>query len=81
MQFLESTQRISMDGSAGRSARVGAGNKTTSGYSSIVNIVLVEAKNLLPTDRGHNAQLPDPYVKLKLAGEKYKCKVGLVTVT
>lgn len=44
-------------------------------WTSVVNIVLVEAKNLLPTDRGHNAPLPDPFVKFKLGSEKYKSKV------
>ncbi|KAF7989203.1 hypothetical protein HCN44_007733 [Aphidius gifuensis] len=41
-------------------------------WSSVVTIVLIEAKNLLPTDiDGH----PDPYVKFRLGTEKYKSKV------
>jgi hypothetical protein len=45
-------------------------------WSSVVNIVLVEAKNLLPTEISINAPLPDPYVKFKLGSEKFKTKVS-----
>uniref|UniRef100_A0A1I8A2Y5 C2 domain-containing protein n=1 Tax=Steinernema glaseri TaxID=37863 RepID=A0A1I8A2Y5_9BILA len=41
-------------------------------WQSVVNIVLVEAKNLTPSSNG---QPPDPYVKFKLGSEKYKSKV------
>lgn len=44
-------------------------------WSSVVNIVLVEAKNLLPTDTQPHAPLPDPYVRFKLGSDKYKSKV------
>ncbi len=52
-------------------------------WSSTVNVVLVEAKNLLPTEPKGNSlvdgalasSLPDPYVKFKLGTEKYKSKV------
>ena len=45
-------------------------------WTSVVNVVLVEAKNLLPTEMSVNAPLPDPYVKFKLGTEKYKSKVS-----
>ncbi|KAL6422907.1 hypothetical protein ACFW04_010433 [Cataglyphis niger] len=41
-------------------------------WSSVVTIVLVEAKNLLPMDIDG---LADPYVKFRLGTEKYKSKV------
>ncbi len=44
-------------------------------WTSVANIVLVEAKDLLPTEYGSSAPLPDPYIKFKLGSEKYKTKV------
>ncbi|TKR62495.1 hypothetical protein L596_026447 [Steinernema carpocapsae] len=41
-------------------------------WQSVVNVVLVEAKNLMPSSNGIP---PDPYVKFKLGSEKYKSKV------
>ncbi|XP_051162976.1 multiple C2 and transmembrane domain-containing protein isoform X1 [Leptopilina boulardi] len=41
-------------------------------WSSVVTIVLVEAKNLLPMDVDG---LSDPFVKFRLGAEKYKSKV------
>ncbi|XP_034940363.1 multiple C2 and transmembrane domain-containing protein isoform X2 [Chelonus insularis] len=46
-------------------------------WSSVVTIVLVEAKNLLPMDIDG---LSDPYVKFRLGTEKYKSKVALKTL-
>jgi hypothetical protein len=63
--------RTSVDSAGNRKST----QKMAQMWSSVVNIVLVEAKNLLPTDRGHHAPLPDPYVKFKLGAEKYKSKV------
>ncbi|KAK0427991.1 hypothetical protein QR680_010528 [Steinernema hermaphroditum] len=46
-------------------------------WQSVVNVVLVEAKNLMPSANG---QPPDPYVKFKLGSEKYKSKVASKTL-
>ncbi|XP_066589829.1 multiple C2 and transmembrane domain-containing protein isoform X2 [Prorops nasuta] len=46
-------------------------------WSSVVTIVLVEAKNLLPMDIDG---LSDPYVKFRLGTEKYKSKVSNKTL-
>ncbi|XP_016839970.1 multiple C2 and transmembrane domain-containing protein isoform X2 [Nasonia vitripennis] len=46
-------------------------------WSSVVTIVLVEAKNLLPMDIDG---LSDPYVKFRLGTEKYKSKVANKTL-
>ncbi|XP_011503510.1 PREDICTED: multiple C2 and transmembrane domain-containing protein 1 [Ceratosolen solmsi marchali] len=46
-------------------------------WSSVVTIVLVEAKNLLPM---HIDGLSDPYVKFRLGSEKYKSKVANKTL-
>ncbi|XP_033223348.1 multiple C2 and transmembrane domain-containing protein isoform X1 [Belonocnema kinseyi] len=46
-------------------------------WSSVVTIVLVEAKNLLPMDI---EGLSDPYVKFRLGTEKYKSKVANKTL-
>ncbi|XP_074094466.1 multiple C2 domain and transmembrane region protein isoform X1 [Cotesia typhae] len=46
-------------------------------WSSVVTIVLVEAKNLLPMDIDG---LSDPYVKFRLGTEKYKSKVVNKTI-
>ncbi|XP_023248407.1 multiple C2 and transmembrane domain-containing protein [Copidosoma floridanum] len=47
-------------------------------WSSVVTIVLVEAKNLLPMDIDG---LSDPYVKFRLGSEKYKSKVANKTLS
>ncbi|XP_071545625.1 multiple C2 and transmembrane domain-containing protein isoform X3 [Panulirus ornatus] len=47
-------------------------------WSSVVTIVLVEGKNLLPMDPDGTS---DPYVKFRLGNEKYKSKVELHTLT
>lgn len=41
-------------------------------WNSIVTIVLVEGKDLLPMDENG---LSDPYVKFRLGSEKHKSKV------
>ncbi|XP_015119565.1 multiple C2 and transmembrane domain-containing protein isoform X3 [Diachasma alloeum] len=46
-------------------------------WSSVVTIVLVEAKNLIPMDIDGES---DPYVKFRLGTEKYKSKVVNKTV-
>ncbi|XP_015597885.1 multiple C2 and transmembrane domain-containing protein isoform X2 [Cephus cinctus] len=46
-------------------------------WSSVVTIVLVEAKNLLPMDI---EGLSDPYVKFRLGTEKYKSKIAMKTL-
>ncbi|XP_014664706.1 PREDICTED: multiple C2 and transmembrane domain-containing protein 1-like isoform X2 [Priapulus caudatus] len=46
-------------------------------WSSVVTIVLVEGKNLLPMDANG---LSDPYVKFRLSNEKYKSKVAFKTL-
>ncbi|XP_066982957.1 multiple C2 and transmembrane domain-containing protein isoform X18 [Macrobrachium rosenbergii] len=47
-------------------------------WSSVVTIVLVEGKNMLPMDPDGTS---DPYVKFRLGNEKYKSKVELHTLT
>uniref|UniRef100_A0A914XGZ1 C2 domain-containing protein n=2 Tax=Plectus sambesii TaxID=2011161 RepID=A0A914XGZ1_9BILA len=54
--------------------------KSAQVWSSVVNIVLVEAKNLLPTEISVSAPLPDPYVKFKLGTEKFKTKPATKTL-
>ncbi|XP_011313469.1 multiple C2 and transmembrane domain-containing protein 1 isoform X2 [Fopius arisanus] len=46
-------------------------------WSSVVTIVLVEAKNLIPMDMDGSS---DPYVKFRLGTEKYKSKVVNKTI-
>ncbi|XP_028968713.1 multiple C2 and transmembrane domain-containing protein 1 [Galendromus occidentalis] len=46
-------------------------------WDSVVNIVLVEGKNLLPMDENG---LSDPFVKFRLGNEKYKSKFCLKTL-
>ncbi|XP_045134020.1 multiple C2 and transmembrane domain-containing protein-like isoform X3 [Portunus trituberculatus] len=46
-------------------------------WSSVVTIVLVEGKNLLPMDADGTS---DPYVKFRLGNEKYKSKADLHTL-
>ncbi|KAG0719232.1 Multiple C2 and transmembrane domain-containing protein 1 [Chionoecetes opilio] len=46
-------------------------------WSSVVTIVLVEGKNLLPMDTDGTS---DPYVKFRLGNEKYKSKADLHTL-
>lgn len=47
-------------------------------WSSVVTIVLVEGKELLPMDPDGTS---DPYVKFRLGNEKYKSKVEMHTLT
>nr|XP_053641516.1 multiple C2 and transmembrane domain-containing protein-like isoform X5 [Cherax quadricarinatus] len=47
-------------------------------WSSVVTIVLVEGKNLLPMDPDGTS---DPYVKFRLGNEKYKSKIELHTLS
>ncbi|XP_069158238.1 multiple C2 and transmembrane domain-containing protein isoform X4 [Procambarus clarkii] len=47
-------------------------------WSSVITIVLVEGKNLLPMDPDGTS---DPYVKFRLGNEKYKSKIELHTLT
>ncbi|XP_076054770.1 multiple C2 domain and transmembrane region protein isoform X2 [Oratosquilla oratoria] len=47
-------------------------------WSSVVTIVLVEGKNLLPMDSDGTS---DPYVKFRLGNEKYKSKTELRTLS
>ena len=75
LQFLQSMSR------AGADVNRKVQQTKSQVWTSVANIVLVEAKNLLPTDRGHNAPLPDPFVKFKLGSEKYKSKVRVSTAS
>ncbi|MFH4977779.1 hypothetical protein AB6A40_004488 [Gnathostoma spinigerum] len=52
--------------------------KALQAWASVVNIVLLEAKDLKPPMNSKG--LPDPYVKCKLGTEKYKSKPALRTV-
>ncbi|EFO22670.2 C2 domain-containing protein [Loa loa] len=47
--------------------------KMTQVWSSIVNIVLIEGRNLMMADNPEN-NFPDPFVKFKLGSEKYKSR-------
>lgn len=61
-----------------RTMKVGEAAKKlkTQIWSSVVTIVLVEGKNLLPMDdNGYS----DPYIKFRLGNEKYKSKVSILS--
>lgn len=54
-----------------------AKKQKTQVWDSVVTIVLVEGKNLLPMDENGTS---DPYVKFLLGTEKYKSKIALKTL-
>ncbi|XP_074651718.1 multiple C2 and transmembrane domain-containing protein 1-like isoform X2 [Tubulanus polymorphus] len=62
---------------ASKMAESGRNKKGTYTYSSIVHIVLVEGKNLIPMD---DNGLSDPFVKLRLGNEKFKGKPKMKTL-
>ncbi|XP_064475145.1 multiple C2 and transmembrane domain-containing protein 1-like isoform X2 [Ornithodoros turicata] len=71
-QYFSKSLRLGASGDS-----VGAKKVKTQVWDSVINIVLVEGRNLLPMDENGYS---DPYVRFKLGTEKYKSKTATKTL-
>ncbi|CAN7948686.1 unnamed protein product, partial [Ixodes hexagonus] len=71
-QYFSKSLRLGSSGSGDGGKKV-----KTQPWDSVVNVVLVEGRNLLAMD---DNGFSDPYVRFKLGNEKYKSKSALKTL-
>jgi len=75
MQYLRKLQSSRHQGDGAKMAETGSSWWRGASWSSVIHVVLVSGRQMSPVDGSG-----DVYVKFKFANERYKTRVGYVTL-